>query len=93
MFAFFARLVDAAFFQHPRSVGETYLEHACNALRVSGALATGAVAALVHACVPGLFSDTASSIARRVVNFVEYRNAQACTFPKPTSLSSSSKAE
>lgn len=48
------------FQDHPRSVGETYLQHWCSAMSFSATMATLALACMVHAFVPGLFKTTAS---------------------------------
>ena len=41
--------VDILFLDHPRSVGETYLQHQRFALRVSGQLMMAAAGAMIHA--------------------------------------------
>jgi hypothetical protein len=48
------------FQEHPRSVGETYLQHWWSAMGFALALARSALACLVHAFVPGLCKTTAS---------------------------------
>ena len=50
------------FLDHPRSVGESYLEHAAFAGRFATRLLAAGMAALVHAFVPALFEKTASRI-------------------------------
>ena len=45
---------------HPESVGESYLCHAGHALGYAGTFALCACFCLVHALVPGLFTDSAS---------------------------------
>jgi len=56
------------FIDHPRSVGESYLEHAGFALRVAArCFAIGAVA-LVHALLPFLFQTTAREMLFRLVD-------------------------
>lgn len=53
------------FIDHPRSVGETYGEHAAMASRFGVAMIGGGLACLVHALVPGLCMRTGSrTIAR-----------------------------
>lgn len=53
-------MIDRMFLDHPRSVDESYLEHAAFAGRFSLRLFAAAFAALVHAVVPCLFERTAS---------------------------------
>lgn len=48
------------FLDHPRSVGETYLEHMGVALSFAGPFLLAGLAAIVHAIVPGLFQKTGS---------------------------------
>lgn len=53
------------FIDHPHSVGETYGQHWCSAMRFALLLGGCALACLVHAFLPGLFKSTASrSVAR-----------------------------
>jgi len=50
------------FLDHPRSVGETYLEHQSAALGFAGPLYVAAFAATLHALIPGLCQKTGSRI-------------------------------
>jgi hypothetical protein len=51
------------FFQkHPRSVGETYLEHMAVATTFGVLMIVGGLACLVHAIFPELFVTTASRV-------------------------------
>ncbi len=53
----FARL----FIDHPRSVGEGYVEHLVASLTTAGKLAAASAACVVHALVPGLCKTTGST--------------------------------
>ena len=53
----FARL----FIDHPRSVGEGYLEHLLASLATARKLAIASGACVVHAVVPGLCKTTGST--------------------------------
>jgi len=53
-------MMDKVFLEHPRSVDESYLQHARFAAGFSAALFSAALAAAVHAIVPCLFEKTAS---------------------------------
>lgn len=55
-----------AFSEHPRSVGESYLQHLGTASRFSGALALAALACLIHGLLPFLFVSTGSRQIRRL---------------------------
>jgi hypothetical protein len=48
------------FVKHPRSVGETYLEHLVVAASFGLMMIAGGLACLVHAIVPAAFEHTAS---------------------------------
>ena len=61
---------------HLRATGETYGQHAREALCCSWWLLCAALAALIHALVPGCFTNTASSLAAHVVAAVAARRKQ-----------------
>jgi hypothetical protein len=48
------------FVEHPRSVGENYVEHWQSAMGFSVTMIALALACAVHAFVPGMFKQTAS---------------------------------
>jgi Family of unknown function (DUF6356) len=54
------------FLEHPRSIGESYLEHQRRALGFGFSLFLAALACLVHAVVPGLFVRTGSEAVTRL---------------------------
>ena len=54
--------LERLFLAHPRSVGESYLEHSGFAFRMAVRLIGAGAAALVHAIVPCLCETTASRI-------------------------------
>lgn len=59
-------MIGRLFQEHPREVGETYLEH----LAVAGAfgvkMIVGGAACVVHAVVPGLFITTGSGTIKKL---------------------------
>lgn len=66
------------FLQHPRSVGESYLEHQRHALGFGFSLLLASLACFVHAIVPGLCVRTGSTaIARLHSQMVTSRTAAA----------------
>lgn len=69
--------LDRYFLAHPRSVNESYLEHAGVALRASMVLFGAALAAFVHAFVPGLFVTTASSTIKTLHDEITARSNSA----------------
>jgi hypothetical protein len=54
--------LDRVFLAHPRTVGESYLEHSAFALGIASRLLLAGSAALIHAIVPCLCETTASRI-------------------------------
>lgn len=54
------------FLDHPRSVGETYLEHQRQAFWYAGELLKASLACAVHALIPRLFVRTASGKVMRL---------------------------
>ena len=59
------------FTDHPRSVGETYLQHACFAVRYGWKMTRGGVAALIHGVFPFLFTKTASRLTDELAETLE----------------------
>lgn len=59
-------MIDRIFLSHPRSVGESYAEHARTAGRFGATMVVGGVACLVHALVPAIFKRTASDRVKRL---------------------------
>lgn len=59
-------MIGKFFLDHPRSVNESYLEHAAFAARFSATLFLAAGAALVHAVLPFAFERTASRAVARL---------------------------
>jgi hypothetical protein len=62
----------ALFLKHPRSIGETYVEHMATALHFGMTMILGGIACMIHALIPALFeraaSDTVVSLYDRMTN-------------------------
>ncbi|HNR22806.1 MAG TPA: DUF6356 family protein [Steroidobacteraceae bacterium] len=58
--------IHKAFTEHPRSVGETYLQHMGVAGRCGLSMMTAGFACLIHAALPFLFTNTASDCLTRL---------------------------
>jgi len=54
------------FTKHPRTVGETYLEHMEMAAGFGVAMIMGGLACLVHAVLPACFETTGSRMIQRL---------------------------
>ena len=59
-------LLNILFTEHPRSLGESYLEHLRHALEFGSALIGAGIACGIHALVPALFARTASTTILRL---------------------------
>ena len=71
--------VTTVFTDHPASAGETYGEHMRVALSFALPLAKAAVAALVHAFLPFLFTTTASATVKTLHDRMARRCAKCAT--------------
>jgi hypothetical protein len=71
------QFLDRIFLAHPRTVGESYLEHSVFALRVARRLLLAGAAALLHAIVPCLCETTASRIILAMNADIVARRAKA----------------
>lgn len=74
-------MIRRLFLDHPRSVGESYAEHAAVAAGFGVAMIAGGVACLVHAFVPGLFVRTGSNTIRRLHAAMAVRTPAAPAAP------------
>lgn len=61
------------FTKHPRSVGETYLEHNAAALGFAGGCFSAACMAFVHAFFPFLYERGASTTIKRLNDKLQER--------------------
>ena len=71
------RFLERTFLAHPRTVGETYLEHFAFALRIGSRLLMAGSAAVAHAFVPCLCETTASRIILAMNADIVARRAKA----------------
>jgi hypothetical protein len=72
------KMFERLLLDHPKSVGETYLEHFGGAASFGAAMIGGGLCALVHAVVPGWCATAASDTVQRLnVIMVETRRAKA----------------
>ena len=75
-------MIDRLFFDHPRSVDESYPEHAGVALRVGATMIAAGAACVVHGIVPALFTRTGSDAIRTLhARLGERRRPSAATTP------------
>ena len=53
-------ILEHLFKRHPRSVGETYLEHMCQAFTFGGKMLLAGIACILHGLLPAVFTSTGS---------------------------------
>jgi len=75
--------MENPFTAHPRSVGETYLEHALFACAYGAKMTAGGIAAFVHGLFPFLFNATGSRITRELHATLEASAARAAARRAP----------
>ena len=67
--------LDRLFAEHPRSLGMSWGGHAVGAVRIAGELIGAGAACLVHALVPGWFTETAGRTVTRIYGHMQERKA------------------
>ena len=65
------------FIEHPRSLGMSWASHGAGAVKIGTELIGAGCAALVHAAVPGLFTETAGKTVARIYGHIQTRKADA----------------
>ena len=70
------------FVDHPRSLGMSWAEHGVGAVKIGAELIGAGCAAMVHAAVPGWFTETAGKTVTRIYDHIQSRKAGA---PDPES--------
>ena len=66
--------------EHPRSVGESYCEHARVAAGFALAMIGGGTKCLIHAAIPALFPTAASDRVRALHAELDRRRAAAASY-------------
>jgi len=77
-------LVDRLFLAHPRSLGMTWAGHSIGAVKIGAELLCAGCAAIIHAVVPGWFTETAGKTVTRIYDHIQARKAGA---PNPENWS------
>jgi hypothetical protein len=65
------------FTDHPGSLGMTWGEHGAGAVKIGAELIGAGCAAIVHAAVPGWFTETAGRTVTRIYDHIQSRKAGA----------------
>ena len=69
--------VGRLFVDHPRSLGMTWAGHGAGAIKIGAELIGAGCAAMVHAVVPALFTETAGKTVTRIYDHIQSRKASA----------------
>jgi hypothetical protein len=70
-------LADRLFLEHPRSLGMSWAGHGIGAVVIGGKLFGAGLACLVHAVVPGVFTQTAGKTVTQMYDHMTRRRAGA----------------
>ena len=73
-------MMHRLFVQHPSSLGMSWAGHGIGAVKIGAELIGAGCAAIVHAVVPGCFTDTAGKTVTRIYDHIQSRKAAA---PEP----------
>ena len=68
-------LAERLFAEHPRSLGMSWGEHAAGAVKIGFELIGAGCAAIIHAVVPGLFTQTAGRTVTRIYDHIQERKS------------------
>ena len=70
-------LADRLFLEHPRSLGMSWWGHGVGALAIGVRLVGAGIACLIHAVVPGVFTQTAGKTIAGMYDHMMRRKAGA----------------
>ena len=74
-------MFDRLFHEHPKSLGMSWAGHGVGALKIGARMIGAGAACIVHAVVPGLFTETAG---RTVVDLHEHMTRRKAGSADPT---------
>ena len=70
-------VVDRMFREHPRSLGMSWASHGAGAVKIGAELIGAGAACIVHAIVPGWFTQTAGKTITNMYDHMQQRRAGA----------------
>ena len=70
-------LAHRLFLEHPRSLGMSWAAHGFGAIVIGGRLVGAGLACLVHAVIPGVFTQTAGKTVTHMYDHMTRRRAGA----------------
>jgi Family of unknown function (DUF6356) len=72
-----AGVIDRMFREHPRSLGMSWAGHGVGAVKIAAELIGAGCACMVHAAIPGWFTQTAGKTVERMHDHMINRRAGA----------------
>jgi len=72
-------VADRLFLEHPRSLGMSWVDHGIGAVAIGARLVGAGLACLVHAIVPGVFTQTAGKTITHMYDHMNRRKAGAAS--------------
>ena len=70
-------MLGRLFVDHPKSLGMSWAEHGAGAVVIGARMIGGGLACIVHAIVPGLFTQTAGKVVLSLHDHMVRRKAGA----------------
>jgi len=70
-------VADRLFLEHPRSLGMSWAEHGVGAVKIGAELVGAGCACIIHAFVPGWFTETAGRTVTNMYAHMTKRKAGA----------------
>ena len=68
-------VLNRLFLDHPHSLGMTWASHGTGAVKIGAELIGAGCAAIVHALVPGWFTETAGRTVTRIYDHIQQRKS------------------
>jgi hypothetical protein len=70
-------VVNRLFVDHPRSLGMSWAAHGAGAVKIGAELIGAGCAAVIHALVPGWFTETAGRSVTRIYDHIQERKSSS----------------
>jgi hypothetical protein len=70
-------VMQRLFLKHPSSLGMTWAQHGIGAAKIAAELIGAGCAVLVHAVVPGWFTETGGRTVTRIYDHIQSRKADS----------------
>ncbi|WP_114226481.1 MULTISPECIES: DUF6356 family protein [Sphingomonas] len=74
-------MLGRLFTNHPKSLGMSWAGHAVGAVRIGGEMIGAGTACLIHAVVPGVFTETAGRTVVRLHDYMQKRKHGSPDWP------------